>query len=262
MSTDVSDSLVDVPGGSIFVRRWSLGHHNRSPIILLHDSLGCVDLWRDFPEALARATTRDVIAYDRLGFGKSTPRLERPSAGFVFEEGEKFFPPIQHALGLTRFSLFGHSVGGAMAIVIAASQTEECEAVMTESAQAFVEPLTLSSISAAKERFSDPAQLAKIARWHGEKAPWVVDAWTGVWLSPEFRSWNLDHHLAQVRCPLLAIHGELDEYGSLEFPRRITSRVNGTAEMAILNECGHVPHRERKEEVLRLTSSFLERLTK
>ena len=85
MSTEVSDSLVDVPGGSIFVRRWSLGHRNRSPIILLHDSLGCVELWRDFPEALAKATTRDVIAYDRLGFGKSTPRLERPSAGFVFE---------------------------------------------------------------------------------------------------------------------------------------------------------------------------------
>src|SRR5215470_2569022 len=163
MSIEVLDSRVDVPGGSVFVRLWSLGRSNRAPIILLHDSLGCVDLWREFPEALAKATTRDVIAYDRLGFGKSTPRIERPSVGFVFEEAEIFFPAIPRALGLTRFSLFGHSVGGAMAIVVAASQGEGCEAVITESAQAFVEPLTLSSIRAAKERFGDPTQLEKIA---------------------------------------------------------------------------------------------------
>jgi pimeloyl-ACP methyl ester carboxylesterase len=262
MSIEVLDSHVDVPGGSVFVRLWSLGRRNRPPIILLHDSLGCVDLWREFPEALAKATTRDVIAYDRLGFGKSTPRIERPSVGFVFEEAEIFFPAIQRGLGLTRFSLFGHSVGGAMAIVVAASQGEGCEAVITESAQAFVEPLTLSSIRAAKERFGDPTELEKIAKWHGDKAKWVLDAWTGVWLAPEFLTWNLNQHLGKVRRPVLAIHGDMDEYGSVEFPRCITSKVNGPSELAILNHCGHVPHRERKDEVLRLTASFLEHLTK
>lgn len=254
------DLSVDVPGGSVFVRRWNLGHNSRPPIILLHDSLGCVELWRDFPEALATAASRDVIAYDRLGFGKSTPRRELPSIDFIFEEGATFFPAIQQALGITRFSLLGHSVGGAMAIVIAALQREACEAVITESAQAFVEPLTLSGIRAGKAQFGAPEQFAKLAKWHGEKAQWVLDAWTEVWQSPEFSSWNLDQHLGQVNCPVLAIHGDGDEYGSLEFPRRITSRVSGPSEMAILDNCGHVPHRERKEEVLGLISSFLERL--
>lgn len=262
LSIEIIDSDIDVPWGNVFVRRWNSGHSYRPPIILLHDSLGCVELWRDFPAALANATNRDVIAYDRLGFGKSSPRRERPSVDFVFEEGAIFFPAIQRVLGITQFSLFGHSVGGAMAIVIAALQNEKCEAVMTESAQAFVEPLTLSGIRAAKANFGDPEQFAKLAKWHGEKTQWVLDAFTEVWLSPEFLSWNLDQYLGQVHCPVLAIHGDLDQYGSVEFPRRITSKVNGSAELAILNQCGHVPHRERKEEVLGLTASFLKQLAK
>lgn len=259
MSTEVLDSLVKVPGGSVFVRHWRLGHSGRPPIILLHDSLGSVELWRDFPEALAQATTRPVIAYDRLGFGRSTRRIEPPSVDFISEEAETFFPAIQRALGIPRFALFGHSVGGAMALVIAASQHAGCEAVITESAQAFVEPRTLAGVRAARAKFGDPEQFEKIAKWHGEKARWVLDAWTEVWLSPPFLSWNLDRYLGKVRCPVLAIHGDVDEYGSVEFPRRITSKARGPSELAILDHCGHVPHRERKAEVLRLTASFLKR---
>jgi len=239
------------------VRRWGRARSDRPPLILLHDSLGSVEQWRDFPGALAIATTREVIAYDRLGFGRSTRRAERPSVDFIFEEAATFFPAVQRALGITRFALFGHSVGGAMALVIAASQSG-CEAVVTEAAQAFVETRTLEGIRAAQAQFSDPEQFEKLARWHGEKAGWVLDAWTQVWLSPEFRAWNLDAHLARVTCPVLVIHGDSDEYGSVEFPRRIVGRVAGPAALAILERCGHVPHRERREEVLRLTASFLE----
>jgi pimeloyl-ACP methyl ester carboxylesterase len=192
-----------------------------------------------------------------LGFGKSTPRLERPSVDFVSEEAAGSFPALLRALGITRFSLFGHSVGGAMALAIAALQGEACEAVITEAAQAFVEPGTLAGIRSAKQQFGDPGQFQKLAKWHGAKAKWVLDAWTEVWLSPEFSSWSLDGHLGKIQCPVLAIHGDLDEYGSVEFPRRITSRVKSPAQLAIINGCGHVPHRERRKEVLRLASSFL-----
>jgi len=240
------------------VRRWSPGHGSRSPIVLLHDSLGSVEQWRDFPEALARAAGREVIAYDRLGFGRSTRRTERPSVDFISEEARRFFPAIRRALGIPQFVLFGHSVGGAMALVIAASLSEACDAVITEAAQAYVEPRTLSAIRSAKLQFSGPEQLEKLARWHGEKAVWVLDAWTEVWLSPEFVSWDLDQHLGKVKCPVLAIHGDLDEYGSVEFPRRITSKVTGPSQLAILEHCGHVPHRARRDEVLRLTSAFLD----
>jgi pimeloyl-ACP methyl ester carboxylesterase len=250
---------VEVPGGRIFVRRWSPGDNDRPPIILLHDSLGSVHQWRDFPAALAAATGRQVLAYDRLGFGKSTARVERPSAHFIAEEAATFFPPLQRALGITRFSLFGHSVGGAMAVAIAAAQPAACEAVITEAAQAFVEPRTLAGIRAAKAQFAKPGQFEKMVRWHGERARWVLDAWTEVWLSGEFSAWSLDADLARLTCPILVIHGDRDEYGSLEFPRRIASGVAGPSELAILADCGHVPHREQKDVVLRLACGFLGR---
>src|SRR5690606_11496381 len=156
------DSYVDVPGGRVFVRRWRAGAYLRSPIVLLHDSLGCVDMWRDFPAELAKVTNRDVIAYDRLGFGKSSPRMEPPSVAFIAEEAGIYFPGIQRALDVSRFALFGHSVGGAMAVTIAAVHGQFCDAVVTESAQAFVEERTLSGIRTAKEQFGDPEQLSKI----------------------------------------------------------------------------------------------------
>lgn len=257
MSIEVRDESVEVPGGSVFVRRWHPHSSQLAPIILLHDSLGSVELWRDFPAALAAATGRPLIAYDRLGFGRSAPRRARPLARFIAEEAESAFPALQRALGLRQFALLGHSVGGAMALMIAATHGAGCEAVITEAAQAWVEPRTLAGIRAAKQQFEDPAQLAKLARWHGDKAGWVLDAWTEVWLSAEFLPWSLDAHLAQVSCPVLALHGDLDEYGSVAFPRRITGGVGGRAELAILEGCGHVPHRERAQEVIDRITSFL-----
>jgi pimeloyl-ACP methyl ester carboxylesterase len=216
VSAQVLDSFVEVPGGRVFVRRWAAGHGERDPIILLHDSLGSVEQWRDFPDALAAATGEDVIAYDRLGFGRSMQRSQRPSVDFISEEAVTFFPPIRRALG------------------------------------------TLAGIRSAKAQFCVRDQFEKLARWHGDNPRWVLDVWTEVWLLPEFSSWDIDRCLLEVTCPVLAIHGDSDEFGSVEFPRRITSKVKGLGELAILAHCGHVPHRERKAEVLRLTASFLD----
>ena len=183
MTAELVDAIADVPGGRVLARRWKSEHQDRVPIVLLHDSLGSVDQWRDFPAALAQATARDVVAYDRLGFGRSTRRVGTPTMGFIHEEAETFFPVLSQELGIPTALLFGHSVGGAMALVIAALHPSRCEAVVTEAAQAFVEPRTLAGIQAAKKAFGDPEQFARIARWHGKKAQWVLDAWTEVWLS-------------------------------------------------------------------------------
>lgn len=251
-----AEAHVTVPGGRIYLRQWSISRPAGCPIILLHDSLGSVEQWRNFPASLATETNRCVIAYDRLGFGRSTPRLGLPSPEFVADEADTVFPALMEAIGVESFVPFGHSVGGGMALAVAAASGKKCEAVISESAQAFVEPLTLAAIRAAESRFSRRDDFARIERWHGRKAQWVLDAWVKVWLSPQFAHWNLDSHLERIQCPVLAIHGKRDEFGSLAFPRRITAGVNGPAEQAIL-DCGHVPHREQEQEVLRLTGSFL-----
>lgn len=257
MTVVVQDFNIPVADGYLFARQWSPGLTIREPIILLHDSLGSVELWKNFPEALAQATARPVIAYDRLGFGQSTRRHQSPGVNFILEEAEIVFPAITQALDIASCLLLGHSVGGAMALTIAALHPDKCNAVITESAQAFVEPLTLAGIRAAKKHFYDPEQFARLTRYHGDKAQWVLDGWTEVWLSPEFASWSLDAYLPGIQCPVLALHGDADEYGSEAFPRRITEQCSSP--MRMLEDCGHVPHREKPTEVLALVTAFVNR---
>ena len=253
----VEEDFVDVTGGRVFVCRWiPHGTAGVAPVVLLHDSLGCVDLWRGFPAALAERLERPVIAYDRLGFGRSSARAGLPSPAFIREEADTGFPEVARALGLDRFALFGHSVGGVMALFIAASQSSACERVVTEAAQAFVEQRTVEGIRAARDNFRDPGQFARLVRWHGDKAGWVLEAWTQTWLSPAFADWRLDDHLGPLECPVLVVHGDRDEYGSLAFPERIVACAGPRARQAILEDCGHVPHREQPERLLRAVAGF------
>lgn len=254
------EKLVEVPGGHVFVRRWHPAEQSKKPaIVLLHDSLGCVELWRDFPAQLAQSLAREVVAYDRLGFGQSSERIESPSLRFVDEEAETVFPALCASLGLKRIIPFGHSVGGGMAIAIASvhSQSDLCASVVTESAQAFVEPRTKSGIEAAKNYFNQSGNLEKLAKYHGSKARWVLEAWTDTWLHPQFESWSLRFHLKKVHCPVLAIHGDNDEYGSIAFPKLIADEAAGYSRAVVLEGFGHVPHKENPAAVLATVSGFL-----
>ena len=256
--THVDESFLPLDGGRIFVRTWTPDAVSTEPaILMLHDSLGCVDLWRGFPDSLCQRLGRKIIAYDRLGFGRSDARTGRPSLRFVEEEAEEVFPQLCTALALERLVLFGHSVGGGMAANIAAKHPEACEALITVSAQAFVEERTVSGIERAKRQFEDPAQFARLSRHHGEKAQWVLDAWTRTWLSLDFADWSLFEALPRVTCPVLAVHGESDEYGSHRFPESIAGRASGPSSALILENCGHIPHREQPEALLNAVADFL-----
>jgi pimeloyl-ACP methyl ester carboxylesterase len=258
-----SDVFVNAPGGRLFVRVWGDEERVRAApaIVLIHDSLGSVELWRDFPARMAAATGHPVVAYDRLGFGRSDPHpgVLDPAA-FIREEAHTALPALRQALALDRTILFGHSVGGAMAIIGAAECGEATLGVITESAQVFAEDRTLASIRAAKAAFTAPGQIDRLARYHGAKAHWVLEAWTGSWLAPEFAAWTIDDDLRHLRCPILAMHGDRDEYGSLAHPERIAARVPAAAHIVILDDCGHVPHREYPDAVLRAVRTFLGKL--
>lgn len=255
MNIETAESFAEVPGGRVYLKAWGpVSPVSAIPLILLHDSIGCVEMWRDFPEKICRKLRRPVIAYDRLGFGKSSARQGLPSVHFVEEEGSIYFPKVHEKIGGGKFDLFGHSVGGGMAVAIAAHLPEFCRAVVTEASQAFVEERTLEGIRRAKAEFADPRRLEKLTKFHGEKAKWALDAWVERWLSPEFADWSLADLLPKVRCPLLAIHGDKDEYGSLAFPEMIAKLSRGRA--FLLEGCGHMPHREREREVLGEVSRF------
>ncbi|CAB3748170.1 alpha/beta hydrolase [Burkholderia sp. MSh2] len=270
--TDIvtEETTVETPQGRLFAKRWRVrpaqgqagapeqaAPEPAAPIVLLHDSLGCVELWRDFPEQLARAAQRDVIAYDRLGFGRSDRHPGALAATFVRDEAGQAFATLLDALGVDAFVAFGHSVGGGMAVGCAAAHPERCRALVTVAAQAFAEDRTLAGIRDAQRQFDEPGQLDRLARYHGDKAEWVLRAWVDTWLSPAFAGWSLDDDLPRVRCATLAIHGEDDEYGSDVHPKRIAARVAGPASYLLLGACGHMPHRERTDDVLAAVAALL-----
>ena len=251
------DHLIPTAQGRIFARDWN-GDANRPPLILLHDSLGCVELWRDFPDQLAQATGRRMIAYDRLGFGRSDPRADQlDPLNFITSEATGDFTALLHALNINDFTVLGHSVGGGMGLGIAAHYPDRCKALVTISAQTFAEAQTLNDIRAAKAGFAAPEQMQRLARWHGEKAEWVLAAWTESWLAPQFAAWSLDRTLSQVACPVLVLHGEQDEYGSPAHPARIADLAPGPVTLRILANEGHFPHRTNPGAVITQVVRFL-----
>ena len=256
----VSDHHVNTPNGKLFAREWSsAANTTRDAIVLIHDSLGCVELWRDFPELLSRKSRRNVIAYDRLGFGRSDARDDVLQASFVREEVEIYFPCVQRHFRLDRFITFGHSVGGSMAISCGAAFPDSCAAVVTESAQMFAEEKTLRAIAAARVEYADPSRLTRLRKYHREKTEWVLAAWIDTWLSGPFAGWNVREELRQLRCPLLALHGERDEFGSTVHLDVARDLSGGTVTTVLLHGQGHVPHRETSEAIVDRVAEFLDR---
>lgn len=251
------DHWLNTPRGELFAQSWTPSSENGVPLVLLHDSLGSVALWRDFPERLAQTTGRRVVAYDRLGFGRSGAHPGVLPASFIGDEASENFRAVCQQLGLNSFVVLGHSVGGGMAIGCAAAHPDACLGVITIAAQAYVDADILNGLRVAQQQFAHSGQVERLKKYHGEKAAWVLDAWIDTWLSEAFSQWSLDSQLPQVRCPALILHGDRDEYGSVLHPRRIAERVSGPARMNMLTNCGHVPHREYPDEVLAAISAFL-----
>ena len=259
MTVDITISEHKVPTevGMLFAKSWQAGSSWRAPIILLHDSLGCVSLWRDFPALLAQRTGRSVIAYDRLGFGRSDENPAVLPIDFINKESETGIRSICRYFNINRFVLMGHSVGGGMAVAAAAAWQRECEAAITVSAQAFVEDRTLEGIIKARQDFKDSATFDRLTRYHGDKARWVLDAWIDTWLSPAFSGWTLNPVLPNVKCPLLVVHGDNDEYGTMAHPQRIAELSGAGGRITIIEKCGHNPHREQPEVMLQTVERFL-----
>lgn len=253
------EASIATPAGRLHACRWPAHGARRPqpPIVLLHDSLGSVDLWRSYPQALAARTGRDVVAYDRLGFGRSDPHPGRLALDFVQQEAQGDFAAVLAHFGIDRFVAFGHSVGGGMALCIGAAYPARCRAVVVESAQAFAEAMTLDGVRAAKASFAEPGQVERLARYHGDKAAWVLAAWTETWLAPAFAGWNLDAELRRLRQPTLVLRGSEDAFGSAAHARRIAAHAAGVVTVRTFDGAGHVPHKEAAEGVLDAVGDFL-----
>lgn len=228
-----------------------------TPLLLLHEGLGSVGLWRDFPEALAARTGRATAAYSRLGHGASDPRGTALDIDFMHDEAERVVPSVLDALGLDRAVLVGHSDGGSIALLAAAAHPRRVEALVLEAPHVFVEPVSVASIARMRDLYASTDLRERLARYHGDNVDEAFRGWNDVWLHPDFLAWNIERALPRVTCPVLVIQGEADEYGTAKQVEAIAAGVGGAVETVWLRDCGHSPHRDQPAAVLDAVAAFL-----
>jgi pimeloyl-ACP methyl ester carboxylesterase len=226
-------------------------------VVLLHDSLGSVALWRDFPERLAEATGLGVLAYDRRGHGASDPFGPEARTPAYLHEQAAVLDRVLAAADVREAVLFGHSDGGSIALLAAALHPARVRAAVAEASHVFVEERTLEGLREAERAIARGDLLPRIARHHGDKAGPLAAAWIGTWLSPAFRGWNVEAELRRIRCPVLVFQGAEDEYGTEAQVQAVARGVAGPARGVILPGLRHTPHREDPGAVLRLVAEHL-----
>jgi pimeloyl-ACP methyl ester carboxylesterase len=228
---------------------------NGVDLVMLHEGLGSVSMWRDFPEQLAQATGCRTLVYSRLGYGGSSPLDAPRSVDYMHEEGRIWLPAILERLGIRRPLLFGHSDGASIALIHAARPESEVAGIIALAPHVKVEDLTVQSIAAAKSAYAQTDLRSRLSRHHADvdSAFW---GWNRIWLDPAFRRWNIEALLASIRCPVLAIQGEQDEYGTMEQIASIARAAPDTRLLA-LAACRHSPHRDQPQTVLAAAREFV-----
>ncbi|MBZ4037048.1 alpha/beta hydrolase [Flavobacterium sp. 17A] len=247
--------LITINGKNLYAE-----HHNefknRPTIVFLHDSLGCVELWRDFPKKIADACQYNILIYDRLGYGKSDTMSTSNRPVNYLELEAVVLDHILENLNIQDAILFGHSDGGSIALIAAAKYQNRVKGVICEAGHIFVEEITLKGIHEAVHAYQNTNLSIKLQKYHGDKTETIFKAWAETWLRDDFRNWNIEHLLPEIKCPLLFIQGENDEYGTLHQVERTIELVKGKSEKQIIPNTGHTPHKEASDSVIEKIKAF------
>jgi pimeloyl-ACP methyl ester carboxylesterase len=239
--------------------RIEIARAERPTLVLLHEGLGSVAMWRDFPARAAHATNCNVLISSRYGYGNSDPLSALRTVRYMHDEALVALPELLDALAIERPVLVGHSDGGSIALIHAGAGVRPVAGVVTLAAHVLVEDISVASIAAAKLAYESTDLRAKLARYHAD-----VDSaflgWNRIWLDPAFRDWNIEEYLPRITCPVLAIQGVDDEYGTMEQMRRIGAQV-ADVELLRLGDCRHSAHRDQPEAVIEAVTRFVDRVT-
>jgi len=227
-------------------------------LIFLHEGLGSRSMWRDFPQRLCTASGCRGLVYSRPGYGRSTPRSpdERWGADFMHRQANELLPALRQALHIEqRAWLVGHSDGASIALLHAAQYPDAVAGLVLMAPHLFVEQVSVGSIERTRELFNSTDLAQRLARHHDDvdSAFW---GWNDIWLDPAFRGWNIEAEVARIRCPVLAIQGIADEYGTMEQIRRIRQHLP-SAQLLELADCGHSPHRDQPDQVVAASAGFI-----
>lgn len=227
----------------------------KTTIVMLHEGLGSVALWKDFPERVAAATGCGVLVYSRYGHGKSERLAEKRSVDFMHHEAKVVLPELIRECEVEQPILLGHSDGASIALIYAGTWPKRVRALILEAPHVFVEDLSIRSIAAIRKLYESSDLPQRLARYH-DHVDETFRGWNDIWLDPQFRHWDIEEYLAAISCPTLVIQGENDEYGTLAQIEAIRRRVPATQSL-ILPCCGHSPHRDQPSLTLDAISRFV-----
>jgi pimeloyl-ACP methyl ester carboxylesterase len=230
-------------------------HSTFPTIVMLHEGLGSVSHWKDFPRVLAEATGAGVFLYSRYGHGSSDALQEPRSLSYMHHEAQIVLPEILHRAGIKRPVLLGHSDGASIAILYAGTFPESPVGLVLEAPHVFVEDITVSSIAQARVLYNETDLRQRLGRYHANVDP-LFWGWNNIWLDSRFRDWNIESYLDSIRCPVLVLQGAQDEYGTAKQIEAIQRRIPSAAAI-MLDDCKHAPHRDRSEATLSAISRFL-----
>lgn len=228
-------------------------------LVFLHEGLGCVEMWKGFPRLLCERTGCPGLVYDRQGYGKSSAQEGVRTKYYLHDAARRELPEILgKVLPGREYILIGHSDGASIALIYAAESARKGSplGVVSEAAHVFVEPETIRGVAEVDSRF-DREGPGRLEYYHPGSSHRVFKAWSSIWLSDEFRSWNVEDLLAGITCPVLVIQGEDDAYATEKQVDAIVSRVSGKAEKRMIPACGHTPHLEKGAYVLELVAGFI-----
>ncbi|MHA1537660.1 MAG: alpha/beta fold hydrolase [Alphaproteobacteria bacterium] len=230
-------------------------------VVMLHEGLGSVSRWGDFPAAVADATGLPVLVYSRLGYGKSDPLPDFSlPVHYMHDDATKAVPGVLAALGIRQPILFGHSDGASVALIYAGSECAPAPlGVVAMSPHVFVEPICTVSIAKVRVAYEEGDVRERLARHH-DNVDSAFYGWNLAWLLPGFKDWNIEDYLPRIRCPIFVIQGDNDEYGTMKQVETIERLAGAGAEHVLLEDCGHSPQRQQRAATLEAAAGFITRI--
>lgn len=238
-----------------------IGDHSSSDTVLvfLHDAIGSVSQWKDFPQLLCKQTHLPGLLYDRSGHGTSGPLTGHRQPDYMHRYAwEELAAVVQSKLRDKKLILVGHSDGGSIALLFASQFPQQVKAIITMAAHVFVEEITLEGIRATRDTFAEGDWMDKLKKHHGNNTESIFEAWWKTWLSPGFRNWNIEDRLTHVVCPVFAIQAKDDNYGSEKQVDAILHGISGGGEKWMIDgKCGHAPWKSRTNEVVSAIAHFI-----
>jgi pimeloyl-ACP methyl ester carboxylesterase len=250
---------IDIGGRAIEYRMIPGPVSGRAPLVFLHEGLGCVALWRDFPDKIARDLGSSALVYSRFGYGQSAGLTAPRTPRYLHEEALDVLPALLDRLQIERPLLIGHSDGASIALIHAASSGRPVAGIVLMAPHIMVEPIAIEGIARTAETYDKGPLRDRLSRYHAH----VDDAfrgWADTWRDPAFRDWSLEPEARALSIPALLIQGVDDEYGTLAQIDRIAELAQSPVERLALEACGHSPHRDQEAVVLAAISAFAARL--